>query len=175
MKKFFLFFVVACLYNSVYSQRTVEFQKYLNDSIFKSDNANYISIHYGKGNDWSNSLTYSIKKENKILTINYGDSVFLERAIIKPYLFDIVKKNKSKIWMAFNSDITKQRIKECIANTDTTIIFPQMGIRFNEFLIGHVPKFSLEEIEKTKNKKRKQGMLIINQLYAILEEAEKSK
>ena len=57
---------------------------------------------------------------------------------------------------------------------DSTNIFTQLGIRYGELHYNHFQKFSNEDIEKQKNKKRKKGMETINQLYRILEEAEKS-
>jgi hypothetical protein len=176
MKKFFLFFVVVCFSNSSFCQKTEAWKVYLKDSVYNSDTPKHIYIINTLAGKQTKTIHYSTKKGINVLSINYGDSVIVYKALYSPNLFEIIDRNLEAIKKAkkfLNTEKKGSEIRESFE--DPIKVCSQLGMRFNEFSISHIPRFNLYEIENTKNKKRKQGMLIINQLYAILEEAEKSK
>jgi hypothetical protein len=172
MKKVFLFLLVFSFCEVSFGQRSEEFQKYLNDSIYNSDNPNYIIWGNAISGKWQKTLYYSIKKGIPTLTINNADTVFADRALYKPNLFEIVKNNKTNIKSAIKYQIRKM-LGTRNKFTDSGFVYIQLSIKYEDLHFNHLQKFTEEEINKKKNKKFKEGMLIINKLYAILEEAEK--
>lgn len=169
-----LFLLVFCFCKVCFGQRSEEFQKFLTDSIYKSDNADYVYLYFTKGRAMLKVLQYSTKKGVNTLTFNYGDSVFVDRAIYNPNLFEIIDKNLISLKKYQESIMYGNGEKDFVKKfNDTNKVFVQLGIRYENLFYNHFLRSTLEEIEKTRNKKRKKGMQIINQLYAILEEAEK--
>jgi hypothetical protein len=176
MKKFFLFVVVFCFGNNAYCQKTEEWKKYLQDSVYNSDNPKYVYLYVSKTGILVKDIHYNTKNGLNVLSINYGDSVITNKVLFSPNLFEIVERNLKAIKKIKDFLNTEKKGKEFRKNFDDSIKFlNQLGIRYDDLHYNHFPRFRLDEIENTKNKKRKQGMIIINQLYAILEEAEKSK
>ena len=91
-------------------------------------------------------------------------------------LFDIIKENLKEIKKVKDYLNTENGAVNFRKNfDDSNIIFNQLGIKYADLHYNHFPKFSVDEIEKKQNKKRKDGMIIINKLYAILEIAEQNK
>ena len=175
-RKSFLLFVCFFVSINCFSQRTEEWKQYLKDSVYKSDKPEYIYLYLTKAGKLQKHLNYSLKKGQNILSINYGDSLVVYKFINNYNLFDIVKENLKEIKKVkdyLNTENSVVNFRKNFANSN--IIFNQLGIKYADLHYNHFPKFSVDEIEKKQNKKRKDGMIIINKLYAILEIAEQNK
>jgi hypothetical protein len=176
MRRLFLLLIVFCLSKSSFSQRTEEWKQFLKDSVYNSDNSEYIYLHFTKGGKFLKTLYYCTKKGQNILSINYGDSEVVNKIIHNPNLFEIVINNLKKIKKAKDFQTTARKIKEHRENfNDSSIVYTQLGIKYDDLHYNHFQKFTFEQIENQKNIKRKDGMKIINQLHELLETAERNK
>ncbi len=175
MKKLFLLLVVFCFSKICFSQQTEEWKQYLQDSVYNSDNKNYIYLYYTKGGKLQKHLYYCTKKSQNVLSTNYGDSEIVNKIVHNPNLFKIVNNNLKKIRKVKNFLSETEFVDFRKKFNDSTVIFTQLGIKYHDLHYNHFPKFSSEQIEKQKNNKRKEGMIIINQLYEILETLERNK
>jgi hypothetical protein len=176
MRKLFLLLIVFCLSKTSFSQRTEEWKQYLKDSVYNSDKPEYIYLYFTKGGKFLKTLYYYTKKSQNVLSINYGDSEIVNKIIHNPNLFEIVNQNLKKIIKAKDFQTTQKKIKEHKGNfSDSSIVYTQLGIKYHDLHYNHFQKFTSEQIENQKNNKRKEGMIIINQLYEILEKAERNK
>ena len=176
IKKFILFLWICTVSIDCFSQRKEEWKQYLKDSVYKSDKPEYIYLYLTKAGKLQKHLNYSLKKGQNILSINYGDSLVVYKSIKNHNLFEIVKENLKEIKKVKDYLKTENGAVNFRKNfTDSNNIFNQLGIKYADLHYNHFPKFSIDEIEKKQNKKRKEGMIIINKLYAILEIAEQNK
>ncbi len=158
------------------AQELSPWKQFLKDSIYNADDKNYVYLYKTLNRNPKKVLNYSMKNKKYVLAIIDGDSAVQEKAFISPNLFQIVYDNYSELLKLRNylNESFKVHKKFNDKILGSTNIFTQLGIRYGELHYNHFQKFSNEEIEKQKNKKCKKGMEIINQLYRILEEAEKS-
>jgi hypothetical protein len=176
MKKLFLLLIIFSFNQVCFSQRTEEWKQYLKDSVYNSDNEEYIYLYFTKGGKLLKHLYYCTKKGQNVLSINYGDSIIVDRVIYNPNLFEIVKNNLKKLKKVENFfNYNREAFKFRYNFNDTGIVCFQVGVKYKNLHFNHFPKFSIEQIGNQKNEKRREGMKIINQLYEFLEMAEINK
>ncbi len=158
------------------AQATTEWKKYLQDSVYNSERPEYVYLYVTKGGKLQTFLNYKFKKGANVLSINYGDSVVTSKIIQRPNVFAIVYNNLEKIRRVQESLNNKKNAGKFLKKFgDPAIITKQLGIRYGDLHYNHFPKFSVEEIENTRDTNCREGMKIINGLYQILETAEKQE
>jgi hypothetical protein len=174
-KRIFLFVIFfAC--TNLYAQQAGDWKQYLKDSVYASDNTDYIYLYYTKGGVLQKYLFCSIKKGKQTLSMNYRDSLIIDKEIITPDLFSYVKNHlgelKKLVPLIF---IIKKPADHQREFHDSTILFNQLGIRIEGIHCNHFPYFTNEQISTKKYRKYVQGMLVVNRLYKIMLEAENAK
>lgn len=155
------------------SQTSDDWQQYLTDSIYKSDDDNYVYLYNTKGGINQKSLRYSLKQGQYVISTIYGDTLVSTKTVIKPNLFQLVYEhydNLIKLPVYVHNKIFKDyHFKESFY--DTTINFSQLGIKYYGLHFNHFKKFSESQIAKA-GKNIADGMRVVNQLYKVLEEFE---
>ncbi len=175
MKKIFLFLFIV-LSNLIGFSQITEWKQFLKDSVYNSDNPEFIYLFVTKGGKVQKILHYCTKNGQKVMSINYGDSLIVDKIFHSPDLFEIVENNLGKIKKVCGYQTTQKKIIEHKKNfSDSSIVYSQLGIKYKKFQYTHFQKLTTLQIENEKNIKRKEGMKIINLLYELLEMAERNK
>ncbi len=176
MKKLLLLLIIFCFNKACFSQSDDIWNQYLKDSVYNSENKEFIYLYSTKGRKIQKLLYYSTKMGQNILSINYGDSLIIDKIFHSPDLFEMVENNLGKIKKVCGYQTTQKKIIEHKKNfSDSSIVYSQLGIKYKKFQYNHFQKLTTLQIENEKNIKRKEGMKIINLLYELLEMAERNK
>ncbi|MFN0081344.1 MAG: hypothetical protein ACKVOM_02410 [Ferruginibacter sp.] len=155
-------------YNCI-AQEIDEWHQYLQDSIYKSDDNNYIYLYKTKGGIRQKLIRYSLKGCRYVIATVYGDTLAETKAVVSPNLFQIVYDNYYTLselpnYLHNKKDIAIHR-KEFM---DKTVNFSQLGIRYSNLHYNHFPKFSQDQISKAR-KNIADAMKAVNELYKLLE------
>lgn len=159
----------------LFSQEKPQKKVALSDSLYKSDDGNYVSVYYSKGKVLQKSIFYVLKNGRYQSVLNYGDSTFKILNDTKFNLFKIIYDNYDSLIELKNKGFTNpKKGKQFLRDYgDDTINFSQLGIKYHDLHFNHFPKFYQEDIAKARNSKIANGMEAINRLYALFEEIEK--
>ncbi|MEQ1554083.1 MAG: hypothetical protein ABL929_07890 [Ferruginibacter sp.] len=175
MRILFIFLFILCLKNQSFSQNNEEWSNYLKDSVFNAEDEKYICLFAGSHNKKIKFEKYFFKEGKYIFAKVIGDSIITEKIVVNPNLFQIVYDNYNILnrlsTFVINKNINKRNYHS--AKHGTSIIITRLGIRYDYLHFNHFPKFTEEQISKTKRKKIRKAMLVINKLYAYFEELEK--
>ena len=155
--------------NSGKAQEIDKWQQYLNDSVYKADDNNYIYLYKTKAGVKQKLIRYTLKGGRYVISTVYGDTSADTKPVISPNLFQIVYDNYYNLIELPNY----LHSKKFYVNThkqfhNPTINFSQLGIRYSALHYNHFPKFTNEQIGKAK-KSIADAMKVVNELYKVLE------
>ncbi len=170
---FFIAFFLGALNGK--AQEIDKWEQYLQDSVYKADDNNYVYLYKTKGGVKQKLIRYSLKGGRYIIATVYGDTLADTKAVISPNLFQIVYDNyynlKELPKYLHNKKYSEYLHKQFHNNK---VDFSQLGIRYADLHFNHFPKFSAEQISKEK-KNIADAMKIVNELYLLLETFEKKQ
>ena len=165
--------IFLLLTNNCTAQETSNWQKFLKDSVYKSDDNNYVYLYKSLGGKNQKTLNYSFKNKQYVLSTIYGDTAVDSKIILSPSLFQIVYDNYTDLIKLKNNFFDNKQFSKNFKNVfyNKSEIFTQLGIKYGQLYFNHFPRFTDEQIGNAKDK-YKNAMGIINKLYAIFDKLE---
>ena len=164
---FFIIFLLGALHCK--SQQIDEWQQYLEDSLYKADDNNYVYLYKTKAGVKQKLIRYSLKGGRYVIATVYGDTLANTKQVISPNLFQIVYDNYYSL-NELPKYLHNKKYFETIHKQfhNPNVNFSQLGIRYSKLHFNHFPKFSEEQISKAK-KNIADAMKVVNELYKVLE------
>ena len=97
-----LFFILIFQSFNCVAQELTPWKQFLKDSIYNSDDKNYVYLYKSLNRNSQKISHYSLKNKKYVLALIDGDSAVQEKVFISPNLFQIVYDNYSELFKLKN-------------------------------------------------------------------------
>lgn len=164
----FLFFLCITSFNCKAQEKDI-WKQFLEDSIYKSDDNNYIYLYKTKAGVKQKLLRFSLKGGHYVISTIYGDTLADTKTIISPNLFQIVYEHYDNLKVLPHYLSEKNFFKKHVKDfKNDSINYTQLGIRYYQLHFNHFPKFTEKQILNAK-RNIADAMTVVNDLYKVLE------
>lgn len=134
----------------------------------------FIAVGYTKGGELQKDITCLQNGTKITMRIKHSDTLYIDKTIEKPNIFNIVDSNLNDLKEAAKSQVKYRNAKTFIAQyNDTSLVTLQIAIRYKDLHFNHFQLLTDEELRNIKNKKVVNGFRVVKRLFEILSLAEK--
>ena len=164
--------MVLATYHSGAQENKLNWSAYIKEITDSADNDQYLYLYYTRGGK-KQKIFYCLQYKNEqLLTINIGDTLFREAVIKHPDLFKYVSDH-IKYFKAVRHHnpkaYSKAKFRRDIQNPEVS--FMQLGIKNKDLHYNHFQRTSPEFIASLNKKKYKVGYSAINMIIDIIEKS----